>query len=156
MNIPVLTGRDVLFFRDVKSVPDYADSDTSISPSIAYAEILDFVNRHSIKRLVIDSMSTLRFSINDQTSKDMEIGRFIQNLSLLDCTTILISEMVDPSTYSTEQYACDGLVFLHNFMRGRSMTRAIQIIKMCGTAHDCEMRKLEFTADGLRISGKIV
>ncbi|MCK4458174.1 MAG: ATPase, partial [Methanosarcinales archaeon] len=95
-------------------------------------------------------------SINDQTSKDMEIGRFIQNLSLLDCTTILISEMVDPSTYSTEQYACDGLVFLHNFMRGRSMTRAIQIIKMCGTAHDCEMRKLEFTADGLRISGKIV
>ena len=156
LNIPMLTGRDELFFRNVKSVPDYTDSDTSVSPSIVYAEILDFVNRHSIKRLVIDSMSTLRFSINDQTSKDMEIGRFIQNLSLLDCTTILLSEMVDPSTYSTEQYACDGLVFLHNFMRGRSMTRAIQIIKMCGTAHDCEMRKLEFTADGLRISGKIV
>ncbi len=156
LNIPALTGRDLLFFRDVKSVPDYADSGTSISPSTVYAEILDFVNRHSIKRLVIDSMSTLRFGINDQMSKDMEIGRFIQNLSQLDCTTILLSEMVDPSTYSAEQYACDGLVFLHNFMRGRSMTRAIQIIKMCGTAHDCEMRKLEFTADGLRILGKIV
>lgn len=156
LNLPALTGRDILFFRDVKSVPDYADSGTGISPSTVYAEILDFVNRHSIKRLVIDSMSTLRFSVNDQTSKDMEIGRFIQNLNQLDCTTILLSEMVDPSTYSAEQYACDGLVFLHNFMRGRSMTRAIQIIKMCGTAHDCEMRKLEFTADGLRILGKIV
>ncbi|HIE30962.1 MAG TPA: ATPase [Methanosarcinales archaeon] len=156
INIPMLTRRNELFFKDVKSMPDYGDSDTSISPSTIYAKITDLVNRYSIKRLVIDSMSTMRFSIKDHTSKDMEIGRFIQNLSLLDCTTILISEMVDPSTYSTEQYACDGLIFLHNFMRGRSMTRAIQIIKMCGTAHDCEMRKLDFTENGLRVSDKIV
>jgi KaiC/GvpD/RAD55 family RecA-like ATPase len=156
MNIPMLTKRNELFFIDVKSVPDYGDSGTSTSPSTIYAEIVDFVSKHSIKRLVIDSMSTMRFSIEDQASRDMELGRFIQNLSLLDCTTILLSEMVDPSTYSTEQYACDGLIFLHNFMRGRSMTRAIQVIKMCGTAHDCEMRKLDFTENALHVLDKIV
>lgn len=156
LNIPMLVKREKLFFIDVKSAAVYGDADTRIDPSTIYVEIANFVNTHSIKRLVIDSMSTLRFSIKDHTAEEAEIGRFIQNLKLLDTTTILLSEMIDPSIYSTEQYACDGLVFLHNFMRGRSMTRAIQIIKMCGTAHDCEMRKLGFAENGVFVSGGVV
>lgn len=156
MNIPMLIKREKLFFMDAKSVAAYGDGNTRIDPSTIYREIMNSVHDHSIKQLVIDSMSTLRFSIRDHASKEDEIGRFIQNIKRLDCTTILLSEMIDPSIYSTEQYACDGLVFLHNFMRGRSMIRAIQIIKMCGTKHDCEMRKLDFTEDGLRVSGEVI
>jgi len=156
LNIPILIERGKLLFMDAKSVAVYGDADTTINPSTIYSEIVNTVRKHAIKRLVIDSMSTLRFSIRDRRSEDEEVGRFIQNLKLLDVTTILLSEMIDPSVYATEQYACDGLIFHHNFMRGRSMVRAIQVIKMCGTAHDCEMRKLGFAEDGLFVAGKIV
>ncbi len=155
MNIPMLIKRNRLFFIDVPSVADYGDSEAHIDPSVIYSEIANFVNVHSIKRLVIDPMSALRFSIRDPGLMDSEVGRFIQHLKLLDCTTIILSEMVDPSTYSTEQYACDGLIFLHNFMRGGSMVRAMQVTKMCGTAHDCKMRKLDFGGEGLFVGGEI-
>ncbi len=63
MNIQMLIKRNRLFFIDVPSVADYGGSEAHIDPSVIYSEIANFVNVHSIKRLVIDPMSALRFSI---------------------------------------------------------------------------------------------
>jgi KaiC/GvpD/RAD55 family RecA-like ATPase len=51
-----------------------------------------------------------------------------------------------------DQYASHGVVFLHNFMdKQGDMKRALQIIKMRGTKHDCQMHGLEFTDKGLKV-----
>ena len=61
--------------------------------------------------------------------------------------------MTDPTAYSTEQFAAHGVIFMHNFLYDKTMTRAIQVIKMRGTRHDCNMHNVSFTEKGLKVEG---
>jgi KaiC/GvpD/RAD55 family RecA-like ATPase len=121
------------------------------SPANVFKEIAAYVAEYDVKRLVIDSVSAIRFTSKDFSLQEKEMSRFIRNLKKLGCTTILISEMTDPSAYSTEQFAAHGVIFMHNFLYDKTMTRAIQVIKMRGTKHDCNLRNVEFTEKGLTI-----
>ncbi|AKB84066.1 ATPase domain-containing protein [Methanococcoides methylutens] len=136
---------------------DYEVSHSSVegeapSPAMVFKEIAAYVQEYNVKRLVIDSVSAIRFTTKDHGSEEKEMGRFIRNLKRIGCTTILLSEMTDPNAYSTEQFAAHGVLFLHNFLYGKQMIRALQIIKMRGTKHDCNMRQLEFGERGLKVS----
>jgi KaiC/GvpD/RAD55 family RecA-like ATPase len=121
------------------------------SPATVYKEIACYVAEYGVKRLVIDSVSAIRFTSKDPSLQEKEMSRFIRNLKKLGCTTILISEMTDPTVYSTEQFASHGVIFLHNFLYDKTMTRAIQIIKMRGTKHDCNLRGVGFTERGIAV-----
>ncbi len=125
------------------------------SPALVFKEIAAYVNEYDVKRLVIDSVSAIRFTSRDRTLEEKEIGRFIRNLKRLGCTTILLSELTDPTAYSTEQFAAHGVIFLHNFLYDKKMTRALQVIKMRGTKHDCNMVGMEFSEKGLRLTSNI-
>jgi len=59
--------------------------------------------------------------------------------------------MTDPTSYSDEHYLAHGVIFFHNFLDGGSMTRGLQVIKMRGTAIDCDIRKISFSNTGLRV-----
>ncbi len=136
---------------------DYEMSAASIdheapSPAMVFREIAAYVAEYDVKRLVIDSVSAIRFTTKDMSLQEKEMSRFIRNLKKLGCTTILVSEMTEPSSYSTEQFAAHGVVFMHNFLYDRTMTRALQIIKMRGTKHDCNMRSVDFNDKGLVVS----
>lgn len=138
--------------------PDYEVAAASVdreapSPSMVFREIAAYVAEYNVKRLVIDSVSAIRFTTRDMSLQEKEMSRFIRNLKKLGCTTILISEMTDPSAYSTEQFAAHGVIFMHNFLYDKTMTRALQVIKMRGTKHDCNMREVNFNEQGLVISG---
>lgn len=138
--------------------PDYEVSGTSHereapSPAMVFKEIAAYVAEYDVKRLVIDSVSAIRFTTRDLSLQEKEMNRFIRNLKKLGCTTILISEMTDPSAYSTEQFAAHGVIFMHNFLYDKTMTRALQIIKMRGTKHDCNMREVGFSEQGLVVGG---
>ncbi|WP_342303706.1 ATPase domain-containing protein [Methanolobus sp. ZRKC5] len=123
------------------------------SPSVVFKEIAAYVSEYEVKRLVIDSVSAIRFTSKDLSLQEKEMSRFIRNLKKLGCTTVLLSEMTDPGAYSTEQFAAHGVVFMHNFLYGKTMTRAIQVIKMRGTKHDCNMHSVSFTEKGLKVEG---
>jgi KaiC/GvpD/RAD55 family RecA-like ATPase len=123
------------------------------SPSMVFKEIAAYVSEYDVKRLVIDSVSAIRFTTNDFSLQEKEMSRFVRNLKKLGCTTVLLSEMTDPTAYSTEQFAAHGVIFMHNFLYDKTMTRAIQVIKMRGTRHDCNMRSVSFTEKGLKIEG---
>jgi len=70
----------------------------------------------------------------------------------LGCTTILLSELTKPDAYTIEQFASHGVIFLHNFMdKGWKYGPCLQIIKMRGYKHDCEMRAIEFMDKGLKV-----
>ncbi len=131
--------------RDVES-PDSAPP----TPYSVFKNVEAVVKQHGIKRLVIDSLSAIRFTTTHTAHEEKSIGRFIRNLKTLGCTTLLLSELIKPDAYTIEQFASHGVIFLHNFMDNqKGMVRALQIIKMRGTKHDCEMRVIEFTNKGL-------
>lgn len=123
------------------------------TPLIIFEKIEQFVKKNNIERLVIDSLSAIRFSTEQIAQMDKEVNRFVRNLKKLGCTTILISEMTNPNSYTPEQFATHGVIFLHHYLdeNTKLMSRAIQVVKMRGTSHDSNMKKLFFTSDGLNV-----
>ena len=126
------------------------------TPFSVFKEVENQIKQFGIKRLVIDSLSSIRFASKDTASEERSISRFIRNLKTLGCTTILLSELTNPDAYTIEQFASHGVIFMHNFMdKQGSMVRGLQIIKMRGTKHDCEMRAIEFSDKGIKV-GKLL
>jgi KaiC/GvpD/RAD55 family RecA-like ATPase len=109
-------------------------------------KIVAFVNSRKVDRLVIDSTMLLQLFFADG---DEEMTRFLTALKQGEATTLLVSEMTDPSSYSDEHYLAHGVVFFHNYLEATGMTRGIQVVKMRGTDIDCDIRSLEFTDEGL-------
>lgn len=126
------------------------------TPYSVFKEVEKQVKQFGVKRLVIDSLSSIRFTSQDPASEERSVGRFIRNLKTLGCTTILLSELTRPDAYTIEQFASHGVILLYNFMdKHGTMIRALQIIKMRGTKHDCEMRSLEFSDKGLIVGRQL-
>ena len=110
--------------------------------------LVAFIDQNGVDRVVIDSTMLLQHFMQDVSA---EITGFLSALKQTDATILLISEMTDPSSYSDEHYLAHGVVFFHNFLDRGSMTRGMQVIKMRGTAIDCDIRKIAFSDQGLRV-----
>jgi KaiC/GvpD/RAD55 family RecA-like ATPase len=110
--------------------------------------LLAFIEQQNVDRAVIDSTMLLQHFFDNLSD---EITGFLSALKQTDTTTVLISEMTDPSSYADEHYLAHGVVFFHNYLESDGMTRGVQVIKMRGTAIDCDIRGLEFTDHGLRV-----
>jgi KaiC/GvpD/RAD55 family RecA-like ATPase len=113
-------------------------------------KITKVVEKYGVKRIVLDSILAIRSKTNE-TGSGMDVFTFIQHLSKLNCTTILLSEMVESNNFTMEQFASHGVIFLHHFLLRGKMTRALQIIKMRGTKIDCDMWEFAFTENGVEI-----
>ena len=107
-----------------------------------------FIESNDIDRAVIDSTMLLQHFFSDMAD---EITGFLSALKQTDTTILLISEMTDPTSYSDEHYLAHGVIFFHNYMEAGGMTRGVQTIKMRGTAIDCDIHRIEFSDDGLRV-----
>jgi KaiC/GvpD/RAD55 family RecA-like ATPase len=110
--------------------------------------LVAYIKQNDIQRVVIDSTMLLQHFMNDVED---EITGFLSALKQTDATTLLISEMTDPSSYSDEHYLAHGVIFFHNFLENGSMTRGVQVIKMRGTAIDCDIREISFSDNGLQV-----
>ena len=110
--------------------------------------LVAFVESNDVDRVVVDSTMLLQHFFSDVSE---EITGFLSALKQTDATILLISEMTDPTSYSDEHYLAHGVVFFHNFLDAGGMTRGIQVIKMRGTAIDCDIREMTFSDQGLRV-----
>jgi len=131
--------------RGKHALNKFANSSNSGVQSLT-DKIVAFVNSRSVDRLVIDSTMLLRLFFANGSE---EMTRFLTALKQGEATTLLISEMTDPSSYSDEHYLAHGVVFFHNYLEATGMTRGIQVIKMRGTNIDCDIRSIEFSGSGL-------
>ncbi|MCU4802028.1 KaiA-binding protein [Halobacteria archaeon HArc-gm2] len=110
--------------------------------------LIAFIEQNGVDRVVVDSTMLLQHFLTDVSQ---EITGFLSALKQTDATILLISEMTDPSSYSDEHYLAHGVIFFHNFLDRGSMTRGMQVIKMRGTAIDCDIRQIEFSDRGLQV-----
>ncbi|MDG5777968.1 ATPase domain-containing protein [Haloarculaceae archaeon H-GB2-1] len=107
-----------------------------------------FFESNDIDRAVIDSTMLLQHFMGDAAD---EITGFLSALKKTDTTILLISEMTDPSSYADEHYLAHGVIFFHNYLESGGMQRGVQVIKMRGTAIDCDIRRIEFGDSGLTV-----
>jgi KaiC/GvpD/RAD55 family RecA-like ATPase len=110
--------------------------------------LVGFINSREIDRLVIDSTMILEHFYPDNEEAFVQ---FLTSLKRVDATTVLISEMTDPSSYADEHYLAHGVVFLHNYLESGGMQRGIQIVKMRGTDIDGDIHPVQFDEDGLTV-----
>jgi KaiC/GvpD/RAD55 family RecA-like ATPase len=103
--------------------------------------ILDSTIREiGAKRVVVDSISALGLHVRDKS----ELRRMIYNLSImlrrLNCTSLLVSEVVhgtEPrlSRYGVEEFVADSVVVLYYERVESVFNRAIQVWKLRGSQH---------------------
>jgi KaiC/GvpD/RAD55 family RecA-like ATPase len=110
--------------------------------------LVAFIESHDVDRAVIDSTMLLKHFFSERNE---EITGFLSALKQTNATTILISEMTDPTSYSDEHYLAHGVIFFHNFLDAGGMTRGLQVIKMRGTNIDTDIHEISFSDQGLRV-----
>lgn len=110
--------------------------------------LVGFVDSKGVDRLVVDSTMLLRYLLDDDPDTVM---RFLTALKRTDATTLLVSELTDPSAYADEHFLAHGVVFFHNYLEDDGMRRGIQVVKMRGTDAETDIRRLSFEADGLHV-----
>jgi len=118
------------------------------------SRIKELAEDEKIHRLAIDPLTAIDFPRENSAEKRTELARFIRGIENLGITALLVDEMTEMDRYTEEHYLVSGVIMLHYFMYNNRMVRAIQILKMRGTKHDSDLKKLEFSDNGLVVFNK--
>jgi circadian clock protein KaiC len=125
--------------------------------------IVSIIRENNIKRVVVDSLSTLTMNTptltNDpHTLETLAVKRFIysfiQKIGSTGATTILVSHSHNDSMLSIDgvsEFVCDGIIKIHSQTLGGDFTRALKIAKMRSIKTDEDIHPLEITPKGLRV-----
>ncbi len=124
--------------------------------AILIRTIRDLVRQLQVKRLVLDSLTSVGYRIRrDERIRDFML-RLGLELSDAGCTALLVSEIgPTPGRYSlhgVEEAIVDGVVLLWNARRQGDILRVLQIIKMRGTTHSQAQYVVELTPIGLLLA----
>ncbi|MBN2330762.1 MAG: AAA family ATPase [Candidatus Aenigmarchaeota archaeon] len=123
-------------------------------PNILEAKIREI----DAKRIVIDSLSALSFFVRDESDFRRLVLSISKVLEKLDCTSLLVSEIVPGSPgisrNGIEEFLVDGVIVLYYRRVGSSFSRAIQVWKMRGTDHSEKLHPYKITKTGIQIYPK--
>jgi circadian clock protein KaiC len=107
--------------------------------NILFEVIRDIAKEIDAKRLIIDSITSLCFRLQEREMIRDFIFRLGSSLTAMRCTTLLTSEIPPKvfkySQYEIEEFIVDGILFLGDIERKGDLIRTIQIVKMRGTSH---------------------
>ena len=115
--------------------------------------ISDIVREMDVKRLVIDSITSVCYRLRTQEKIRDFILKIGATLSSLGCTSILISE-ISPveerySLFGVEEAIADGIIFMGNLERRGDLLTTLQVVKMRGTQHSRTKYVLDLTSAGV-------
>lgn len=105
------------------------------------------------ERVVVDSISALGLYVRDKA----ELRRMIFNLSILlkklNCTSILVSEIVHGSSglsrYGVEEFVSDSVIVLYYERMHGGFSRAVQVWKVRGSPHSEKLHPYKITGKGV-------
>lgn len=125
-------------------------------------EMIELAKEHNIKRLVIDSLSTLSINtpstyLNVNEMNEFTIKRFIYSfvdeLKQFDgITSILISQSISDDSLSRDnvsEFICDGIVHLTFESMGGQFSRSLLVRKMRRTKNEEDIHPLEISKNGV-------
>ena len=115
--------------------------------------ILDYITSMGIKRVVIDTITTLSLLFE----RPIELKKSIIDLGTLfkskDCTGIVTSEIPEGSNkislFGVEEFATDGVIVLHLIRSGNFVIRAIEVKKMRATDFLMKLHPMKINKKGI-------
>ncbi len=122
----------------------------------ATAELLEEqISANSVKRVVIDSATTIKMSFNNELDYRQTLLEFFSLLRNLDCTVMMTVETnkvrKEELVFDIEHFVMDGIINLYNLEQGDRRVRALEIFKMRGTDHSRELVPFKVTAEGIKV-----
>jgi circadian clock protein KaiC len=116
-------------------------------------QIVKVVVELNVKRLVIDSITSICYRLTTEEKIREFILRLGTELSDAGCTTLLVSELLPSakgySQYGVEEAIADGIIVLGNLERRSDLLRTLQVVKMRGTTHSRAKYVLDLTPIGV-------
>jgi len=117
--------------------------------------IEDRITENDVKRAVIDSSTMIRLSFKNEIEYRQTLFEFLSLLRGLDCTTLTTVEATTPSReelrYDIEHFVMDGIINLYNIGREDRRIRALEVMKMRGTAHSRDLVPFKVTPSGIKV-----
>ena len=132
----------------VSSTEKYA---TKLEVDELLTMLIEVIDEIGAERVVIDSITALALSLNDETQIRKEILKFGAILSNLTCTTLMTSEMQkkgEVSRYGVEEFMAQGVIVL-DYQFGQRGERSISVRKMRGVKHSMIERPFKITNNGI-------
>ncbi len=121
--------------------------------SILISAIASVVKELEIKRLVIDSITSVCYRLKSQENIRDFILKLGSVLSEMGCTSFLVSEISPAeerySLYGVEEAIADGVIVTGNLERRGDLLRTVQVVKMRGTMHSRAKYVLDLTTVGV-------
>ena len=115
--------------------------------------ILGLVEEGHIKRLVLDSATSVAYRIKDPERIRDFLLRLGQSLSAKNCTSLLVAEISSHadgySRFGLEEAIADGVIVTGNLERRGDLLRTLQVVKMRGTQHSRAKYVLDLTTAGV-------
>ncbi|HLA47369.1 MAG TPA: ATPase domain-containing protein [Thermoplasmata archaeon] len=113
----------------------------------------NLVDELKVKRLVIDSITSVCYRLKTQENIRDFILKLGSMLSSRGCTSLLVSEISPAeerySLHGVEEAIADGVLVTGNLERRGDLLRTIQVVKMRGTAHSRAKYVLDLTTVGV-------
>ncbi len=119
------------------------------------APLIDKIKRYNIKRVVIDSTSTLGLYFNNPFEVRKQLFKLLMALKETGATAVLTAEIADESgklsRFGVEEFITDGVIMLHYLGIGESVYNSLQVRKMRQTAHAKDVFPMEISNKGITI-----
>jgi circadian clock protein KaiC len=156
----MLIERGQLTFIDMPSIYNklglLKEEDFSFEEvEILVSAIGDIVRELQVKRLVIDSITSVCFQLKALEKIRDFILKLGKTLNRMGCTSILVSEIspTEPrySMYGVEEAIADGIILMANHERRGDLLRTLQVLKMRGTQHSRAKYVLDLTSRGVML-----
>jgi KaiC/GvpD/RAD55 family RecA-like ATPase len=100
------------------------------------------------KRIVIDSVTSIKILYDSKTEARRELLGFINFLESTGCTTLLTSEL-EGSDFQMEEFLTSGVLKLHMIESDGEKVSAVSIQKLRGSSFDKHIRPMKITDNGL-------
>lgn len=100
-------------------------------------------------RLVIDSLTSLKRLSGGDEDIDTGILSLLRFVSEANLTSLLVTDVPDPTSLEPEVFLSRGVVKFHKFMVSSKTERFVSVEKFRGSAHDTMPRPLKITKSGI-------
>lgn len=125
------------------------------------SRILDEVQEFEPSLVFVDSFRSVIHSARTSDEGVASLQHFVQQLGMhmtsWQATTFLIGEYLQPEAEAGPVFTiADGIIWLSQLVRGDSMVRKIQIVKMRGTAQKLGTHTFRMTENGIDVFRRAV
>ena len=137
------------FFTEVQTYDIFSPAEVEREPTTQ--RIIESVESLKPKRVLIDSMTQLRYLCTDDFQFRKQVLSFIRFLLNAGATVVFTSESSPEAPDDDLQFISDGVIHLHNSSEGRN----ISVTKFRGSDFLAGLHSLRVTSQGIRVAPKL-